>query len=166
MQLCAEEAAEAGDTPPSTLVVSGGVASNAELRRRLQRLCDATAAPGGAPWQLLVPPPRLCTDNGVMVAWAACENLRRGTAHEAEGQLGRARWPLGPPATGARRAREADAAKRRKGELKRSQRAAAKQHEREAQGSAEARALAAKLKRRQRAAAKQEREAQERKAQV
>ena len=107
-----------------------------------------------------------------MVAWAACENLRRGTAHEAEGQLVRARWPLGPPATGARRAREADAAKRRKGELKRSQRAAAKQHEREAQGSAEvqgsveARALAAKLKRRQRAAAKQEREAQERKAQV
>ena len=168
MQLCAEEAAEAGDTPPSTLVVSGGVASNAELRRRLQRLCDATAspAPGGAPWQLLVPPPRLCTDNGVMVAWAACENLRRGTAHEAEGQLVRARWPLGPPATGARRAREADAAKRRKGELKRSQRAAAKQHEREAQGSAEARALAAKLKRRQRAAAKLEREAQERKAQV
>ena len=171
MQLCVEEAAEAGDTPPSTLVVSGGVAANAELRRRLQRLCDATAspAPGGAPWQLLVPPPRLCTDNGVMVAWAACENLRRGTAHEAEGQLVRARWPLGPPATGARRAREADAAQRREGELKRSQRAAAKQHEREAQeaqGSAEARALAAKLKRRQRAAAKQEREAQERNAQV
>ena len=171
MRLCAEEAAEAGDTPPSTLVVSGGVASNAELRRRLQLLCDATPAPapGGTPWELLVPPPRLCTDNGVMVAWAACENLRLGTAHEAEGQMVRARWPLGPPATGARRAREADAAKRKGGELKRSQRATAKQQEREAQGSAEARESAdslAELKRRQRATAKQqERDAQERDAQ-
>ena len=81
----------------------------------------------------------------------------------------RARWPLGPPATGARRAREADAAKRKGGELKRSQRATAKQQEREAQGSAEARESAdslAELKRRQRATAKQqEREAQERDAQ-
>ena len=39
MKLCAEEAREAGDTSPSTLVVSGGVAANAELRRRLQLLC-------------------------------------------------------------------------------------------------------------------------------
>ena len=80
----------------------------------------------------------------------------------------RARWPLGPPAPGARRAREADAAKRKGGELKRSQRATAKQQEREAQGSAEARESAdslAELKRRQRATAKQEREAQEHEAQ-
>ena len=95
MQLCAEEAAEAGDTPPSTLVVSGGVASNAELRRRLQRLCDATAspAPGGAPWQLLVPPPRLCTDNGVMIAWAAAERAAAGLDDDPA-LTARPRWPL------------------------------------------------------------------------
>jgi len=82
---------------PGTLVVSGGVAANQELRRRLQALCDATPAPGdtGKPWKLVVPPPRLCTDNGVMVAWAAVEALKQGRSHEAEGQEVRARWPLG-----------------------------------------------------------------------
>lgn len=88
-----------------TLVVSGGVAANQELRRRLQDLCDRTEAPGGRPdesWQLVVPPPRLCTDNGVMVAWAAIESLRSGTSHQAEGQEVRARWPLGRAAKGAR----------------------------------------------------------------
>ena len=51
-----DEAAEM----PSTLVVSGGVAANQELRRRLQALCDATPAPGrsGESWKLVVPPPR------------------------------------------------------------------------------------------------------------
>lgn len=92
-------AQDGADPPrlPGTLVVSGGVAANQELRRRLQALCDATPAPGGdgAPWRLLVPPPRLCTDNGVMVAWAAIEALNEGRSHEAEGQGVRARWPLG-----------------------------------------------------------------------
>ena len=84
-------------------VVSGGVAANAELRRRLQALCDATpagAADGGGDdggsWRLVVPPPRLCTDNGVMVAWAAVESLRLSRSHAAEGRDVRARWPLGP----------------------------------------------------------------------
>ena len=49
-----------------------------------------------------MPPPRLCTDNGVMVAWAAVEQLHLGRAHVAEGQEVRARWPLGPPVPGAR----------------------------------------------------------------
>ena len=44
----------------------------------------------------MVPPPRLCTDNGVMVAWAAVESLRLGRSHAAEGRDVRARWPLGP----------------------------------------------------------------------
>ena len=96
----AQDGAQDGAEPPrrpGTLVVSGGVAANQELRRRLQALCDATPAPGGdgAPWRLLVPPPRLCTDNGVMVAWAAIEALNEGRSHEAEGQGVRARWPLG-----------------------------------------------------------------------
>lgn len=98
---------------PTTLVVSGGVAANMALRERLQRLCDETAAPRAAEsadasegasedgtWQLVVPPPRLCTDNGVMVAWAAIESLKLGVCHEAEGQEVRARWPLGRLADG------------------------------------------------------------------
>ena len=117
MELCAERADEWG-AAPRTLVVSGGVAANAELRRRLQALCDATPAPGGhgggregggkVSWRLVLPPPRLCTDNGVMVAWAGVEAVTHaGHTHEASGQQVRARWPLGravrgtePSATG------------------------------------------------------------------
>ena len=99
-----EEDDKAKAAAPNTLVVSGGVAANQELRRRLQELCEKTAAPGeaynGESWKLVVPPPRLCTDNGVMVAWAAIEAMREGVAHEAEGQEVRARWPL----EGSRRA--------------------------------------------------------------
>jgi len=82
---------------PTTFVVSGGVAANRELRRRLQALCDNMPRPDGSgkPWKLVIPPPRLCTDNGVMVAWAAIERLRLGHSHAAEGQEVRARWPLG-----------------------------------------------------------------------
>lgn len=49
------------------LVVAGGVASNAYIRARL----SAVAQQAGL--QLVCPPPRLCTDNGVMVAWAGVE---------------------------------------------------------------------------------------------
>ena len=91
---------------PLALVVSGGVAANSELRRRLERLCAEQSAVGDPghrnSWRLVVPPPRLCTDNGVMVAWAAVEALEaHGTSHQAEGQLVRARWPLGRAAKGA-----------------------------------------------------------------
>ncbi|XP_051478924.1 tRNA N6-adenosine threonylcarbamoyltransferase, mitochondrial isoform X2 [Apus apus] len=46
----------------ATLVVSGGVASNQYIRRGLQTLADAND------FAFLCPPPRLCTDNGVMIA--------------------------------------------------------------------------------------------------
>jgi N6-L-threonylcarbamoyladenine synthase len=41
-----------------TLAVVGGVAANQELRRRLQAICDDRE------WRMVVPPPRLCTDQG------------------------------------------------------------------------------------------------------
>lgn len=44
---------------------------------------------------MVVPPARLCTDNGVMVAWAAVERLREGMSNLAEGQEVYARLPLG-----------------------------------------------------------------------
>ncbi|KAJ2385902.1 Mitochondrial tRNAs modification protein, partial [Coemansia sp. RSA 2603] len=54
------------------LVVSGGVASNLAVRGAL----DAVAAANGV--EMVCPPPRLCTDNGVMIAWAGVERLRLG----------------------------------------------------------------------------------------
>ncbi|XP_068804424.1 tRNA N6-adenosine threonylcarbamoyltransferase, mitochondrial [Struthio camelus] len=56
----------------ATLVVSGGVASNQYIRKGLQILADANG------FAFLCPPPRLCTDNGVMIAWNGIERLRAG----------------------------------------------------------------------------------------
>ncbi|KAF8894934.1 Gcp-like domain-containing protein [Gymnopilus junonius] len=51
------------------VVVSGGVASNQYLRHRL-RQCLLNFDPG-TPYSLIFPPPHLCTDNAVMIAWAS-----------------------------------------------------------------------------------------------
>ncbi|KAM4626964.1 tRNA N6-adenosine threonylcarbamoyltransferase, mitochondrial isoform 2-T3 [Discoglossus pictus] len=69
---------------PSTqasLVVSGGVASNVYIRKTLQCVTDAMDM------SLLCPPPRLCTDNGVMIAWNGIERLKAGIGilHNADG---------------------------------------------------------------------------------
>ncbi len=74
-----------------TLVVAGGVAANRALRARLVRLADRKGA------RLVVPPPRLCTDNGTMVAWAGIERLRLGLTDPLDTPA-RARWPLDPDA--------------------------------------------------------------------
>lgn len=79
------------------LVVAGGVAANAALRTRLDDLAQTMRL------SLKVPPAALCTDNGVMIAWAGIERLRAGSAGEHELRA-RARWPLDPhaePALGA-----------------------------------------------------------------
>jgi len=84
-------------TGPSTLVVAGGVAANCAIKARLK---DLTVARG---WRLLVPPPKYCTDNGAMVAWAGIERLRAGLAPDREAALAfapRARWPLAAPLPG------------------------------------------------------------------
>ncbi len=49
------------------LVIAGGVASNQYIRQQIGKV----AADAGL--QLVVPPARWCTDNGVMVAWAGLE---------------------------------------------------------------------------------------------
>lgn len=84
----ANEALESGSSPDgergvanastlSCLVVAGGVAANQTVRARI----DAVAADSGLP--VVLPPPRWCTDNGVMVAWAGVERLALGLAEEA-----------------------------------------------------------------------------------
>ncbi|MBA2440843.1 MAG: tRNA (adenosine(37)-N6)-threonylcarbamoyltransferase complex transferase subunit TsaD [Rubrobacter sp.] len=49
----------------STLVVAGGVAANAPLRRRLGEACHASGT------RLVIPSPDLCTDNAAMIGAAA-----------------------------------------------------------------------------------------------
>ena len=69
------------------MVVAGGVAANARLRAGLQSL----AARNG--FRFAAPPMRLCTDNAVMVAWAAIERLRLGLSDSLD-HAPRPRWPL------------------------------------------------------------------------
>ncbi|KAG5723498.1 putative O-sialoglycoprotein endopeptidase [Termitomyces sp. T112] len=56
------------------VVVSGGVASNTFLRQRLA----ACIAKVDSPVTLSFPPPALCTDNAVMIAWASMHRFLAG----------------------------------------------------------------------------------------
>jgi len=80
------------------VVVAGGVASNKYLRSRLAAVAEEGEL------QLTCPPPRLCTDNGVMVGWAGVERLKlrlgieppppNAVPGEGEWVDLRPRWPL------------------------------------------------------------------------
>lgn len=54
------------------LIVSGGVACNNYIFNALTMLCDETN------YKIYRPPPKLCTDNGVMIAWNGLEKWRKG----------------------------------------------------------------------------------------
>lgn len=69
------------------LVVAGGVAANKALS---DSLCAAANDEG---FELVVPPPALCTDNGAMVAWAGIERLQLALIDDFA-VAARARWPL------------------------------------------------------------------------
>ncbi|XP_026659130.2 probable tRNA N6-adenosine threonylcarbamoyltransferase, mitochondrial isoform X3 [Phoenix dactylifera] len=92
------------DIAASFQVVSGGVASNQYVRTRLNHVVEKNGL------QLACPPPSLCTDNGVMVAWTGIEHFLCGRfdppprADEPEDSMVRInsfwfdlrpRWPLG-----------------------------------------------------------------------
>lgn len=70
-----------------TLVISGGVAANRALFQNMEE----AAVPLGL--QVVTPPPALCTDNGIMIAWAALERYQRGYRSPLSTDA-RARWPL------------------------------------------------------------------------
>lgn len=80
------------------MVVAGGVASNQVVRASLKAIARE------AGFEFCCPPPKFCTDNGVMVAWAGLERFQLGL-HDAPPELEsitedewvdvRPRWPLG-----------------------------------------------------------------------
>ncbi|MSO72769.1 MAG: tRNA (adenosine(37)-N6)-threonylcarbamoyltransferase complex transferase subunit TsaD [Rhodospirillaceae bacterium] len=80
------------------LVVAGGVAANAALRARLV----TTAA--NSHLSFIAPPPALCTDNAIMIAWAGIERMKLGLSDSLDFKA-RPRWPLDPTAPNAAGAR-------------------------------------------------------------
>jgi len=90
---------EHGEVAQPALVVAGGVAANRAIRAGLE---DEGAGRG---FRLVAPPPKLCTDNGAMIAWAGIERFSRGLVDGFDAPA-RPRWPLdslSEPAYGAGR---------------------------------------------------------------
>ena len=86
-----------GSGAQRALVVAGGVAANQRLKAALETVA------GRHGFRLVVPPPELCSDNAVMIAWAGALRLSHGLTDDFSAPI-RARWPLdpeAPPAIGA-----------------------------------------------------------------
>ncbi|BCX17097.1 MAG: tRNA N6-adenosine threonylcarbamoyltransferase [Geminicoccaceae bacterium] len=81
--------ARLGFRPP--LVLAGGVAANRRIGSALRALAEEAGV------ALAIPPPALCTDNAVIVAWTGIERLELGRVDPLEIEA-RARWPLDPAA--------------------------------------------------------------------
>ncbi|TIA88766.1 hypothetical protein E3P99_02407 [Wallemia hederae] len=73
---------------PSSLVVSGGVASNGYLRERLSRVTSDHGM------NIYFPAPALCTDNAAMIAWAAHYKLAKGELADPATLMPRSKWSL------------------------------------------------------------------------
>lgn len=76
-----------------SLVVAGGVAANGTIRKALEEVSTQAGI------LFVAPPLRLCTDNAVMVGWAAIETIRsyRHAGQAMEDGISaapRPRWPL------------------------------------------------------------------------
>ena len=76
----------------STVVISGGVASNAFLRHVLRSILDVR---GYERIKLEFPPVELCTDNALMIAWAGMEMFDAGYESGLEIRAIR-KWSLDP----------------------------------------------------------------------
>ena len=79
----------------NALVVAGGVAANAAMRRALETLAASHNL------RFVAPPPALCTDNAAMIAWAGGERLAAGYRDPLD-SIARPRWPLDPSAEAVR----------------------------------------------------------------
>ncbi len=70
------------------LAFCGGVAANQYLREKIINLCRAVN------FKLFCPPPKLCTDNAVMIAWAGYELFKLKGQGDDLSFKPRARWAL------------------------------------------------------------------------
>ena len=77
------------------LVIAGGVAANQAIRLALDDLASQNDS------ALYAPPPALCADNGVMIAWAGAERMALGLVDTLDAAV-RPRWPLDLAAESAR----------------------------------------------------------------
>jgi len=69
--------------------VAGGVGANQRLRAQLNAIQKSDQV------EVLFAPPHLCTDNGVMIAWAGALHLLAGKpVVVGPGFTVRPRWPL------------------------------------------------------------------------
>ena len=73
--------------PNRPLVVAGGVAANQFLRQRLEQIAAAQDSP------FIAPPMKYCTDNAVMIGWAAQERFQAGHRDNLDFRPV-PRWPL------------------------------------------------------------------------
>ena len=69
------------------LVMAGGVSANLRLRAALETKLGKEGA------QVFYPAPKLCTDNGAMIAYAGALRLAAGEADSADVEV-RPRWPM------------------------------------------------------------------------
>jgi N6-L-threonylcarbamoyladenine synthase len=75
------------ESAPS-LVAAGGVAANAAIGDALGALAREEG------FHIKIPPPKLCTDNAAMIAWAGVERGQLGL-FDSTSVAPKARWPLG-----------------------------------------------------------------------
>ena len=81
-----------GGSGMPAFVLAGGVGANQRIRASLKALA------GQEGFDFNVPPVNLCTDNAVMIAWAAAERMGAGLPSDGLDFAPRPRWPLDPDA--------------------------------------------------------------------
>lgn len=103
MRVCFEHLAsrilmalDTSNEPIKTVVVSGGVASNRYLRTIINSWLSNFGYPDV---ELNCPPPKYCTDNAAMIAWAAVEMYEAGWRSDL-GITARRKWGLGQHSNG------------------------------------------------------------------
>ncbi len=72
-------------------VICGGVAANKHLRKTLLDFTESFGA------EFIAPPVKLCSDNGLMIAWTGMEKLNHNMVDSLD-IAARPRWPLDPGA--------------------------------------------------------------------
>lgn len=70
------------------IVIAGGVAANAALRKRLTDLFAENNI------NFYAPPISLCSDNAAMIGWAAIEHVRNGSQPSSLQHKTKPRWPI------------------------------------------------------------------------